>query len=115
MGCRTVVQDQLLPQLEVLGIPQEAYQVIRLLPLVEVAWADDRIQAGERQEILEIARSYRVADGTAEAVLTRWLTKRPAKSYFRLGRPLLLGLVSYSIGTTTNAPPGVSPSASGNA
>ncbi len=62
-----------------LRVPREAYRVVSLLPLVYVAWADGKIQKGERDLILQIARERGMLDHGGEDALSRWLSEPPSK------------------------------------
>ena len=66
-----------------LRVPREAYRVVSLLPLVYVAWADGKIQKGERDLILQIARERGMLDHGGEDTLSRWLSEPPSKQQLR--------------------------------
>jgi tellurite resistance protein len=65
--------------LKELRVPREAYRVVSMLPLVYVAWADGKIQKGERDVILHIAREQGMLDHGGEEALARWLSEAPSK------------------------------------
>jgi hypothetical protein len=74
------------------GIDPENYRVLKLLPLVFVAWADGVIEPIERDRLFWLAR-FRFGVGTAgERVLEDWLRDPPAYSYVRRGMRHLLAL-----------------------
>ncbi len=75
-----------------LGIDKASYRVLTFLPLVQVAWADGRIQDAERKIILDTAARHGCAEGPGAEVLHGWLTDRPSDRYFARGRQLLLAL-----------------------
>lgn len=64
-----------------LGFEGEAERVFDLLPLVHVAWADGKIQQGERAMILNLLRVRGVNGGSAFTVLHALLEKRPSREY----------------------------------
>lgn len=66
-----------------LRVPRDAYRVVSLLPLVYVAWADGKIQKGERDLILQIARERGMLDHGGEDALSRWLSEPPSKQQLR--------------------------------
>ena len=60
------------------GVHSEVLVAVGLAPLIEVAWADHAMDAGERDAILHAAREAGVTDGSAAAgLLSAWLTQRP--------------------------------------
>jgi hypothetical protein len=66
-----------------LGIDPGDYRVLKLLPLVYVAWADGKMEEVERSRILELARrSFGIGVSGAQ-VLHEWLTAPPSHEYFR--------------------------------
>lgn len=73
--------DRLKRSLLHLGIPPEDYRVLKLLPLIYVAWADGKIDNVKKERIhLFAARSYDLS-ASGVAVLNRWLTERPTHEY----------------------------------
>ncbi len=75
-----------------LGVDRDSYRVLTFLPLVQVAWADGKIQPAERRIIEGTAARYGCAEGRAGDVLKRWLTERPGDRFFTRGRQLLVAL-----------------------
>jgi hypothetical protein len=69
--------------LKELRVPREAYRVVSLLPLVYVAWADGKIQKGERELILRIARERGMLDNGGEEALARWLSEPPSRQQLK--------------------------------
>ncbi len=61
------------------GISPDTLAALRLVPLVATAWADGKIDAGERKAVLRAAASCGIAPGTsAHTLLDGWLGRRPA-------------------------------------
>lgn len=81
--------------LQRLGIDREGHQVVSLLPLVRVAWADGAIHEAERTEIMAVATSMGWLAGNAREVLDRWLTTQPTSDVYRIGLALLDHLTDY--------------------
>jgi hypothetical protein len=82
---------KLLAKLEVLGFNHETVKLLHLLPLVQTAWADNRVDPREMALILDLSRQRGVLPGSpSEQVLSEWLRKRPANELFREG----LGLIN---------------------
>ncbi|MBN2799397.1 MAG: TerB family tellurite resistance protein [Deltaproteobacteria bacterium] len=89
----TVNDQELVKSLNHLGIDDANYQLVALLPLVQVGWADGRIQPKERDLILRVAQEGGYLHGDAHRVLNGWLTHPPTSEYQARGRALLLALV----------------------
>jgi tellurite resistance protein len=86
--------EELTATLESLGLGRENHRAVVLLPLIEVAWADGRVQTAERLRIVQIARKYGI-DGKSEW-LARWLRRRPSHKTFLAARTALLDLMARS-------------------
>ncbi len=76
-----LTDDALIAKLAGLGVKKETIPVLHLVPLLQVAWADGEIQAGERELLLEAAETTGVT-GEARAALEGMLEKRPSNEYF---------------------------------
>lgn len=84
---------ELTQALRHIGVDKSTVRALPLLPLVQVAWADGRVQPAERGLILEVAQRYGL--GKAELkLLDRWLAKQPEEADFLLARRVLLVLWS---------------------
>lgn len=57
LACEVVTDRDVAARIEQLGFGGEAARLFDLVPLVEVAWADGRIQRAERATILEVVRA----------------------------------------------------------
>lgn len=73
------IQDtKVLDDLVRAGVAAETLVALRLVPLVEVAWADGMVAQAERTAILNAAAAIDVHPGSpAYELLDRWLTERP--------------------------------------
>ena len=70
--------DGFLDRLIELGIGPERAMVLRLTPLVFVAWADGNVNEREREAILRAAANQGIAAGEmARQILGDWLDRRP--------------------------------------
>jgi hypothetical protein len=76
-----MTDDQLIQGLNHLGIDAVNARVVMLLPLVQVAWADGKVQPGEKSAILGIAKREGVLDDQAVKLLDGWLTSAPSHEY----------------------------------
>lgn len=95
---------QILRALAELGLNEHTYKAVCLLPLVQVAWADQKIQAEERKLILEISRGHELLSPEGEAVVERWLSERPDDEAFKKGRQLLVKLAFRKRGLGAELP-----------
>jgi hypothetical protein len=63
-----------------LGFTDETVVLIRMLPLLAVAWADGHISDAEREAVIGEARSYGIApDSVPDRQLADWLTDPPSE------------------------------------
>lgn len=85
-------QDTVLRELNFLGIDETTVEVLALLPLIQVAWADGEVQEAEREKILGIARDrYHLGEDGAH-LLEDWLRHPPSATYLERGRRILVAL-----------------------
>ena len=68
-----------------LGVTNSNYRVLKLLPLVYVAWSNGTIDATEQERLLELAHRHFQIGEQGEKILKGWMTKRPTTDYFREG------------------------------
>jgi hypothetical protein len=68
-----------------LGIPAEDYSVLKLLPLIYVAWADGKMDFVKKERVQYYATGQYQLSPAGAAVLEQWLTKRPTHSYIAKG------------------------------
>jgi len=88
--------DTLTNDLEALGLDRFNFRVLALLPLVEVAWADGRVQAAEARTITRIAREGGFLSADGEEVLARWLAEAPTAEERAAGMRALVELARRS-------------------
>jgi hypothetical protein len=75
--------EEILKTLQELGYLRETVSLLHLVPLLNVAWADNRVSNQERDMILEAARLHGVtADNPGYPQLTDWLNNRPSQEFF---------------------------------
>ncbi len=84
---------ELIQALRHIGVDRDTIRALPLLPLVQVAWADGRIQDAERGLIREVAVRYGLNQAEA-GLLESWLAKQPEEADFLLARRVLLVLWS---------------------
>jgi hypothetical protein len=68
-----------------LGIPLGDLSVLKLLPLIYVAWAEGKMELVKKDRILHFAsQEYRLT-AAGVALLNRWLFERPTDEYITEG------------------------------
>ena len=77
--------------LSALGIDPDDYRVLKLLPLVFVAWADGTMEPIERDRLMCLARDFHVSAGGV-SLLEDWIRCPPSLAYIRRGMRHLLAL-----------------------
>ncbi len=84
MSEATGVSDhETLEALQDLGFTAETVQLLHLVPLVEVAWAEGGVADRERELIFKVARSRGVQPGSvAHQQLSHWLDEKPSERFF---------------------------------
>ena len=87
---------ELSGHLRALGVSEKNLGLVALLPLVQVAWCDGKVQRSERKIILEAADSMASMDAESKAVLDRWLTQDPGFSAHERALRVLTGLSEKS-------------------
>jgi hypothetical protein len=74
-----ITDEKLATEIASVGVTTETLTAFRLVPLVAVAWADDRIEAAERDAVLNAAETSGIREGEpAMEILKAWLAKRPS-------------------------------------
>jgi hypothetical protein len=74
-------RDKLRRPLEHLGIEPSDYRVLKLLPLIYVAWADGKMGLVAKERIHSFAARQYELSSAAMLVLNHWLTERPTHAY----------------------------------
>ncbi len=83
----------LLGRLAGLGIRAETLPALTLLPLVEVAWADGKLQKRERDAVLAGAESTGIgAKSPSHGLLRLWLEDRPPPDLTSIWREFITAL-----------------------
>jgi len=73
-----ISDDDLIDKLVELGIGPDSWSALSVVPLVEVAWADGKVEAKERTAVLAGAEANGVSAGSpAHQLLENWLARRP--------------------------------------
>lgn len=89
----TITNEAVLTRLVELDIKPEIVAALAAVPLVEVAWADGKIDPAERETVLTHARTQGIAPGSIEhALLERWLEHRPEPRLLEAWQSYIQGL-----------------------
>lgn len=73
-----ITDPKVAAELASIGVTIETLTAFRLVPLVAVAWADDRLEENERDAILQAAEKSGITpEEPAMAMLRLWTNKRP--------------------------------------
>jgi|SRR5687767_13053987 hypothetical protein len=96
----TGLQDpSLVKELQDLGFTPETVVLLPVVPVLEMAWAENEITSAERHLIVKFARSRGVAeDSAADRQLTEWMTTRPDGAVFRGAGRLIAAMLSSGAG-----------------
>jgi hypothetical protein len=74
--------EEVLQTLQDLGYTRDTVLLLHLIPLISVAWADDKVTGPERELIIEAAKLRGIdEDSGAYKQLDDWLTNRPSEKF----------------------------------
>jgi len=90
-----MLRDRFKKTLRYLGIDASNYKVLKLLPLVYVAWSSGAMSAEREQRLVDLAHNHFNVGTAGEKILRAWLRKRPDRAYFEEGLHDLL-LLAYA-------------------
>ena len=78
-----IADDKMLDQLAALNLTGDTVAALSLVPLVQVAWADDKLEPGERDAVLKAATEAGLGkDSAAYKLLLGWLDSQPEPELF---------------------------------
>ncbi|MCE5185660.1 MAG: hypothetical protein LLF76_05995 [Planctomycetaceae bacterium] len=76
-----IKDDEVLNRLMELDIPPQIAASLAFIPLIEVAWADGKVEEKERGAVLKAASKSFFAESAGDmTLLAQWLSKRPPRS-----------------------------------
>ena len=88
-----IKSDEMLDKLCALGIDAESWAAVSIAPMVEVAWADGKIDAAERRAVLAAAEANGLQNvSSGIALLENWLDQRPDKTLMEAWEALVVKL-----------------------
>lgn len=95
--------EKIVARAQALGFTAETAQVVHLVPLVHVAWADGAVSAQERLTILQAAEAHGARPGSeASTFLAALLEKRPAEDWLEGVHDLIRALAQHMGSKATN-------------
>jgi hypothetical protein len=109
MGIKSGLDDpELIQELAALGFTIDTVDLLPLVPLIQVAWAEGGVSDAERQLIIKLARSRGIAQGSAaDRQLTAWLATAPDAQVFTRSTRLIRAMLTSG----TSAGAGLDPDA----
>ncbi len=65
------------------GFNQDSIRALYLVPVIDTAWADGKIQPEEREEILKLLEERGIQFGSeAYSLIDLWLSRKPVDEFF---------------------------------
>ena len=99
----SILNEDVLQDMVECGIKAETLAALRLIPWIEVAWADGDVSAEEREAILKAAHEIGLKDGTAcHQTLEAWLKTRPDARLIETWKAYMAELVKLMPAETMN-------------
>lgn len=87
--------DRMRASLKHLKLDDSNYKVLKLLPLVYVAWANGRISPAQEERLVSLAHDHFEIGKRGEELLRNWIAKRPTTEYIQEGLHDIL-LLAYA-------------------
>jgi hypothetical protein len=85
--------EAVLTKLAALNIESDTWAAVSLVPLVEVAWADGKIDEQERRAVLSAAEANGISAGSpSHELLESWLARRPDARLLGVWAEYIVGL-----------------------
>lgn len=96
LGRKAGLDDpELVHELSALGFTIDTVDLLPLMPLVQMAWAEGGVTEAERKLIVELARSRGIADGSvADGQLMAWLATAPSPEVFSRSTRLIRAMLA---------------------
>lgn len=95
LSAKTGLNDPgLVAELQELGFTPETLSVLPLVPVLQMAWAEDTITPAERALIVKLARARGISEGSAgDQLLSEWMARRPASEVFAQATRLIRAML----------------------
>ena len=96
MGTRVGLNDpDTIQELAALGFTIDTVDLLPLMPLIQMAWAEAGVSDAERQLIVTLARSRGIAEASAaDRQLSTWLTTSPVAQVFTRSTRLIRAMLT---------------------
>lgn len=89
-----VHDKDLADKLAAAGFSEDSVRALFLIPIIEIGWADGRLQIEERGEILKIAEARGISrDSQAFKLISSWIENKPSDSAWNQGQSLVRALM----------------------
>lgn len=107
LGAKAGLNDpEVVEELAALGFTTDTVDLLPLMPLIQVAWADGGVSDAERQLIMTLARSRGVAEASAsDRQLSTWLATRPDAHVFTRSTRLIRAMLTSPTASQANMAP----------
>jgi hypothetical protein len=84
----------LLNDLQELGFTPDTIQLLPIVPILQVAWAEGGVSDAERKLIVQLARARGIKDASAaDRQLNEWLDRRPSEHVFASATRLIRAML----------------------
>ena len=89
-----ISDEHLIDELTKAGFGADAARALVFVPLIQMAWADGRVQDEERQMIEKLAQQRAIEpDSEAMGLITRWMSAEPRDEKYLQAKTLLEPMV----------------------
>jgi hypothetical protein len=89
-----ITSDELLEKLVGLKLGASTVAAFGLLPVVEVAWADGRVDAKEERAVMDASKQAGLTGAAAE-IVQEWLKEKPAKALFETWKNYIAAICEH--------------------
>jgi hypothetical protein len=92
-GVSGISNEAILRKLLELNVQAEVLATLSIIPLIEVAWADGRMEVAERAAILKEAENVRIFGGPIDrSLFEHWLGQQPPQGFLEAWSYYMQGL-----------------------
>jgi hypothetical protein len=99
-----IENNEVLDKLCAMGIEADTWAAVSIAPLIEVAWADGKIEDTERAAVLSAAEANGIATHSPSfALLENWLKHRPDGKLLEVWGTFIVGLCAELTATERDA------------